>query len=691
MAAAATAAADRILKPYCDSALPPPLSRVSRSRGLDAARISRSLALAPPFSRCFLRGFARGRGEIHFRLLVSLTFVSPEATDLLQKLSLDTTGDAGDVLATKEKKAPTKGVVAAVGSLQPGVETLQMQDYNDTNMYYGAYPAYAYGVNAYGGWGDYSTYLSHDGAQTPTPGAYADMYYGYAPYGVATLGHDGQIYGSQNYQYPLTYNKQQNSTAKVSSNVKSEKLAPSPQGDVSTNGIDGVKSLKNSNSSLKSDRPVSNGSYGRSSGRSGSYQNQTNWSAYPYYSSEMFSDKQQKLTSNRTSTASNAKTKGQSRNQNTRQYPHLMTPTSPMGSPSIYSANGIYGYDGSSYGPGLWYGSHMYSSGVYGGWNALYDGKYRPRGRDNGYYYYGNGTLDGFNELKRGPRSGMYKNQQGLGATTEVPAKEQDLSAINGSHAAMKDQYNLADFVETYSEAKFFIIKSYSEDDVHKSIKYNVWASTPNGNKKLDAAYQEAKEKSSESPVFLLFSVNASGQFVGLAEMVGRVDFNKTVEHWQQDKWTGCFPVKWHIVKDVPNSLLKHIILENNENKPVTNSRDTHEVKLEQGLQVLKIFKDHVCKTSILDDFGFYDNREKMMQERKAKQQQSLKKVTDVKLPNAADAEKESPKEETESTELTKVEVDVLNIEPLLDKSGEKNDAKGNGAAPEDLKSPTEK
>ena len=72
--------------------------------------------------------------------------------------------------------------------------------------------------------------------------------------------------------------------------------------------------------------------------------------------------------------------------------------------------------------------------------------------------------------------------------------------------------------------------------------------------------------------------MNASGQFVGLAEMVGRVDFNKTVEHWQQDKWTGCFPVKWHIVKDVPNSLLKHIILENNENKPVTNSRDTHEV-----------------------------------------------------------------------------------------------------------------
>ena len=76
----------------------------------------------------------------------------------------------------------------------------------------------------------------------------------------------------------------------------------------------------------------------------------------------------------------------------------------------------------------------------------------------------------------------------------------------------------------------------------------------------------------------LIFQVNTSGQFVGLAEMVGRVDFNKTVEYWQQDKWTVCFPVKWHIVKDIPSSLLKDIIPEYNENKSVTNSRDTQEV-----------------------------------------------------------------------------------------------------------------
>jgi hypothetical protein len=72
--------------------------------------------------------------------------------------------------------------------------------------------------------------------------------------------------------------------------------------------------------------------------------------------------------------------------------------------------------------------------------------------------------------------------------------------------------------------------------------------------------------------------------------MVGPVDFEKSLEYWQQDKWNGCFPVKWHIVKDVPNSLLKHITLENNENKPVTNSRDTQEVNFFFFLLYVPVF-----------------------------------------------------------------------------------------------------
>jgi YTH domain-containing family protein len=99
--------------------------------------------------------------------------------------------------------------------------------------------------------------------------------------------------------------------------------------------------------------------------------------------------------------------------------------------------------------------------------------------------------------------------------------------------------------------------------------------------------------------------VNTSGQFVGVAEMVGPVDFNKTLEYWQQDKWSGCFPLKWHIVKDVPNNILKHIIIENNENKPVTNSRDTQEVRiLVYKVFLLFCFLFLYCIVSLLNWMG---------------------------------------------------------------------------------------
>jgi len=75
-----------------------------------------------------------------------------------------------------------------------------------------------------------------------------------------------------------------------------------------------------------------------------------------------------------------------------------------------------------------------------------------------------------------------------------------------------RNQYNRSDFSVEYKQAKFFMIKSYGEDDIHKGIKYNVWASTPNGNNKLDAAYHEAqnlmKDNGERCPVFLFFSVS---------------------------------------------------------------------------------------------------------------------------------------------------------------------------------------
>lgn len=169
------------------------------------------------------------------------------------------------------------------------------------------------------------------------------------------------------------------------------------------------------------------------------------------------------------------------------------------------------------------------------------------------------------------------------------------------------NNYNLKDFDWNLKNGRIFIIKSYSEDDIHRSIKYSIWCSTEHGNKRLDSAYRSLGAK---GPLYLLFSVNGSGHFCGVAEMKSTVDYNAYAGVWSQDKWKGKFEVKWIFVKDVPNNQLRHIRLENNDNKPVTNSRDTQEVPLEKAKQVLKIIATFKHTTSIFDDFAHYEKRQ---------------------------------------------------------------------------------
>ncbi|XP_020975950.1 uncharacterized protein LOC107638388 isoform X4 [Arachis ipaensis] len=247
----------------------------------------------------------------------------------------------------------------------------------------------------------------------------------------------------------------------------------------------------------------------------------------------------------------------------------------------------------------------------------------RRQGRANAAFCNCNGTLDILSEQNRGPRASKLKTQ----ISAENSSVDNSKSNSASTAKFQNESVNRPDFATDYKDAKFFVIKSYSEDNVHKSIKYGVWASTPNGNRKLDAAYHQAQEKQDHCPIFLFFSVNASAQFCGVAEMIGPVNFDKSADFWQQDKWSGQFPVKWHIIKDVPNSQFRHIVLENNDNKPVTNSRDTQEVKLQQGIEMLTILKNYETDVSILDDFEFYEDRQKAMQERKARQQSSMMAV----------------------------------------------------------------
>jgi len=220
------------------------------------------------------------------------------------------------------------------------------------------------------------------------------------------------------------------------------------------------------------------------------------------------------------------------------------------------------------------------------------------------------------------PRGGGWMGPRGPAPTARPPTGPPvPLVPVetNGSHPVLDElkssnDYNPRGDFEP-KNARFFVVKSYSEDDIHRSIKYEIWCSTEHGNKRLDLAWREREAKGGS--VYLFFSVNGSGHFCGMAEMLSGVDYNSSAGVWAQDKWKGQFKVKWIYVKDVPNAQLRHIRLENNENKPVTNSRDTQEVPVDKGKQVLKILAGYKHSTSIFDDFIHYEKRQEEDEGRK--------------------------------------------------------------------------
>jgi hypothetical protein len=303
-------------------------------------------------------------------------------------------------------------------------------------------------------------------------------------------------------------------------------------------------------------------------------------------------------------------------------------------------------------------------------------------------------------------------------------------SMINGtrlSNTLKPSAYDGASLDDLYAgdgDVRFFVIKSFAEEDVRKSVKHGCWTSTSQGNARLDAAWRgedvftfephgddengdderereregegegetaaaaaaaaaadsssssgsgsgsdpasdaepasdsdepsvrsvdtqtpgppllddatpataESATKTTIAPrsrpgssgappsrprVILFFSVNSSGHFCGVAEMTSPVDDDAVdatlLPPAAAASWPGRFAVKWHIVKDVPNTALRHIRVCAGDKKPVPNSRDAQEIEPAQGALVLNIFREYrgggvngggARVSSLLDDVG---------------------------------------------------------------------------------------
>lgn len=153
-------------------------------------------------------------------------------------------------------------------------------------------------------------------------------------------------------------------------------------------------------------------------------------------------------------------------------------------------------------------------------------------------------------------------------------------------------------YVSLPAPARAFVIKSFTEVDVETSLRHGVWTSTEKGNNRLDQAFAQS---SALGPIYLFFSVNGSGRFCGVAQMLSGLDYSQNTSIWAEGhRWKGLFRVRWLIVKDVPNAHLRHILLLNrNEVKPVTQSRDTQELLPEASAELLRIFCTYVSYSTL--------------------------------------------------------------------------------------------
>ena len=204
----------------------------------------------------------------------------------------------------------------------------------------------------------------------------------------------------------------------------------------------------------------------------------------------------------------------------------------------------------------------------------------------------------------QGPYYNPYYQQQILYRTEMyICSRYRHLIDINQKNSKLIESIN--------ANSKFFVIKSFSEEDVHKSIKYNVWSSSKDGNLTLSNAFRITEEN--KGNVYLFYSCNGSGRYCGLARMKTPCDDNKSFGLWTQDgKWPGLFDVEWLFIKDVPFREFKNVIItmKDGEVKPISNARDTQEIPFEQAKIMIQKITEYQNTNTILEHFEFYDMRQ---------------------------------------------------------------------------------
>lgn len=156
-------------------------------------------------------------------------------------------------------------------------------------------------------------------------------------------------------------------------------------------------------------------------------------------------------------------------------------------------------------------------------------------------------------------------------------ASRYEKNRIDNTTSTTWSQENQEQKVRDFERCHCFVIKSFSETNLHKSLKYGIWTSTFVHNRFLDQIYRDELISSSPCPILFFFrlsislframrrtdgricSVCKSRHFNGIARMSSPLVKDRKFLLWDKQKYGSFFSVEWLVVKDVPNYILKNI------------------------------------------------------------------------------------------------------------------------------------
>uniref|UniRef100_K3WL53 YTH domain-containing protein n=1 Tax=Globisporangium ultimum (strain ATCC 200006 / CBS 805.95 / DAOM BR144) TaxID=431595 RepID=K3WL53_GLOUD len=171
--------------------------------------------------------------------------------------------------------------------------------------------------------------------------------------------------------------------------------------------------------------------------------------------------------------------------------------------------------------------------------------------------------------------------------------------------------------VFTTSTCRCFILKSFSDANLHKSLKYGIWSSTYAHNMQLDQIFKS--DLSSVRPVLFFFSVCDTRHFSGIARMTSSVRTDAKFALWEKPKYEGVFHVEWLLVKDVPNHALTGIKMSNTPSKKsITSCRDCEEVLYDEASEFISIFTKFPHRTSAWDDYNHFDRLQTQLEAKRS-------------------------------------------------------------------------